>query len=92
MQEYITLKEYATKNRISIFNVMKLVRANKLEHIAKTIDGKEQIFIKASSKVEIDNKKSKEPTLQELYKEIKSLSLRLQKLESRYEECCKKKQ
>ncbi len=82
MENYIPLKEYAIKNKISIFNTIKLVKANKVEYITKTIDNKEQIFIKEDSKV-LSKKTKPKPTLEELYKEIANLKKRIKELEDK---------
>ena len=82
--EYIPLKEYATKNKISIFNVMKLAKNNKIDSITKVVDGKEQIFIKSDAKVEF-SKPKREPTIKDLIKEIESLKARVKALEEQLE-------
>ena len=83
MQEFIPLKEYATKNKISIFNAMKLAKNGKLESITKIVDGKEQIFIKANSKAQIIKSNIKEPTIKELMQEIQKLKQRIKQLENK---------
>jgi hypothetical protein len=84
MQDYITLKEYAIKNKISIFNAMKLVKTKKVESITKEVDGKEQVFIKLSSKVpKVQTKEQKEPTIKELMLEIEKLKQRVTQLEKK---------
>ena len=83
-QEYIPLKEYAIKNKISIFNAMKLVKAKKVDYITKEINGKEQIFIKNSTNsVKKEQQKTKEPTIKELMQEIKELKQRVKALEDK---------
>jgi len=42
---YLSIKEYATKNKISIFNVMKMVKSQELKTITKLVDGKEILYI-----------------------------------------------
>ena len=79
---YITLKEYAIKNRISIFNTMKLVKNNKVESKIEVIDGKEVIYIKDKAPKIEQKPKPKEPTLQDLLKEIEELKRRVEKLEN----------
>lgn len=41
----LTLKEYAIKNKISIFNAMKLAKAGKIPSTTRTINGKEELVI-----------------------------------------------
>ena len=84
MNEYIPLKDYAIKNRISIYQAIKLVKNNKVESITKEIDGKEVIYIK-NSKPNIPKKdnKPKEITLQSLQEEIENLKNRVKVLEDK---------
>jgi len=81
--EYISLKEYAKRHKISLFNTIKLSKSGKVDTITKTIDGKEQVFIKADATVNTEENKTKEPTIAELYKEIEKLKERIKKLEQR---------
>jgi len=82
MDNYIPLKEYAIKNKISYFNAMKLAKNGKIETITKDINGKEQIFVKANSKANLPKPK-KEPTLKELMIEIEKLKQRVKELEEK---------
>jgi len=43
--QLLTTKEYATKNKISIFNVMKMVKSQQLKTINKEENGKEIVYI-----------------------------------------------
>ena len=78
---YITLKEYAIKNKISIFNAMKLAKRGKVESKTEIIDGKEVIYIKDEAPKTKPKEKPKEPILQDLLKEIEELKKRIEKLE-----------
>ena len=80
---YITLKEYAIKNKISIFNAMKLAKSGKVESKTEIIDGKEVIFIKDEAPKKEQKTKPKEPTLQDLSKEIEALKKRVEELEKK---------
>lgn len=44
-QNLITMQQYAVKNKMSTFAVVKLVNAKKLKTIKKNIDGEEREFI-----------------------------------------------
>jgi len=81
--EYIPIKEYAIKNKISIYNAIKLAKSGKVETITKEIDGKEQIFIKKDSKNRVEKKSAKEPTIKELKQEIEKLKKRVKELEDK---------
>ena len=41
----LTLKEYAVKHKISLFNVMKLAKAGKLPSDTRKINGKDEMVI-----------------------------------------------
>jgi hypothetical protein len=41
----LTLKEYAIKNKISIFNAMKLAKTGKVPSETRTVNGKAEIII-----------------------------------------------
>ena len=43
--QLLTTKEYATKNKISIFNVMKMVKSQQLKTITKEENGKDIVYI-----------------------------------------------
>jgi len=82
MQGFITIKEYARKNKISIFNAVKLANSGKVESKTELIDGKEQLFIKDEQIKKEKEKIEKEPTIEELYREIKKLKERVARLEA----------
>ena len=83
-EDYIPLKDYAIKNKISIFEAMKLVKSNRVEYITKEVNGKEKIFIKDSLVKDNSYKKMDAPlSLEELNREIKSLKKRVKELEDR---------
>lgn len=48
----ITLKEYALKHKLSIFNVMKMIRADKLKYEEVDEDGKNVLYIILDDKIE----------------------------------------
>jgi len=78
-----TIKEYATKNKISIFHVMKLIKSQKLQTITKLVDGKEVIYIDETSPQNqtlssTEEKTSSNPQL--LQDEIKQLKEEVTKL------------
>ena len=41
----LSVKEYAVKNKISIFNVIKMAKSGKIPSETRKIDGKDEIFI-----------------------------------------------
>ena len=83
MSDYISIKEYARKHKLSIFQTVKLAKSQKVETITKEIDGKEQIFIKSDAKIKKEPKPKKVPTIEELSKEIEALKKRIEILEKK---------
>ena len=85
MQEYIPLKDYAIKNKISIFKALKLVKENRVEYITKEVDGKEKIFIKKDVNIKKQKQKSikKEPTIKDLMQEIEILKQKVALMEQK---------
>ncbi len=79
--DYISIKDYARVNKISIFNAIKLAKSGKVETITKDLNGKEHIFIKNDSTVLVDKEPNREPTVRELMKEIEKLKSRVDELE-----------
>jgi len=53
----VTIKEYAIKHKLSIFNVMKMVRTGKLKSEEKEEGGKNSIYILLDEKIEKDVQK-----------------------------------
>ncbi len=80
---YLSLKEYAIKNKISLFSAMKLAKNSKVDTIVKIINGKEQIFIKEDSKIDNKEIREKEISLKDLFNEIEKLKKRIKILEEK---------
>ena len=91
--QLLTAKEYATKNKISIFNVMKMIKSQQLKTIIKEEDGKEMVYIlldnSNSSQVQdttIQEDNSKQTPLQDeitqLKGEVTKLNNEVKKLRS----------
>ncbi len=79
MKEYLTIKEYAKSNKISIFQTIKLVREGKVESITKDENGKEVVYIKNK----IVEKPKNEPKKLSLEEEVKALRSKIEELEDR---------
>ena len=79
MKEYLTIKEYAKANKISIFHTIKLVREGKVESITKEENGKEVVYIK-NQKLQKPKEEPKKLTLEE---EVKLLKAKIKELEER---------
>jgi uncharacterized protein YceH (UPF0502 family) len=88
----LTLKEYAIKNKISIFNVMKMVKSQKLKSIIKEENGREVIYIisndadKSQISISVNNNETKnnevglENEILELKDEVSKLRKELNRL------------
>ena len=83
MSDYISVKEYARKNKLSIFQAVKVAKSGKVETITKEIDGKEQIFIKNDAIIKKEPKPKTVPTIEELSREIEELKKRIEILEKK---------
>ncbi len=81
----ITMKDYALKHKLSLFNVMKMVKSGKLESTTIEKNGKEHIYIVVDDAVEKEIEKSivssDEKNLSALNKEMRLLKLELAKLQ-----------
>lgn len=60
--EKITIKSYAVKHKLSIFNVMKMVKTGKLKSTTIEEKGKEQIYIVLDKEIEEEIQKGIIPT------------------------------
>lgn len=56
----LTVKEYAVKNKLSIFNVIKMAKSGKLPSETRKIEGKDELFILAQEAPQIEPLKEKE--------------------------------
>jgi hypothetical protein len=92
--EKVTIKEYAVKHKLSIFNVMKMVKSKKLQSEEIEIEGKNIIYILINNKIEeeiksqivpIDEKKDIDLKLevQALKKELKLLKKEIIEIKKR---------
>ena len=86
----LTIKEYAKKNRLSIYQVVKKLERGELEGVSKEIDGKKIQFIKettTSSTPKIESKPKKESqTLNISREDIDSLKAEIKALREEIKE------
>ena len=89
--EKISIKTYAVTHKLSIFNVIKMVKSGKLKSTVEEIDGKDVTYIILDEKIEKELKKSIEPVsvressivkneLRELREELDSLKKEIEVL------------
>ncbi len=82
--EKVTIKAYAVKHKLSIFNVMKMVKSGKLKTIEETEHGKEVSYIILEPEVEKEVKASIVPLTEResatIHKELRELRAELREL------------
>ena len=86
MMEKITIKAYAVKHKLSIFNVMKMVKSGKLKTIIEEEEGKEKIYILLDDMIEEEVKKRIVPLSEResatIKEELKQLREEIMKLKN----------
>lgn len=58
MMKKVTIKTYAVKHKLSIFNVMKMVKSQKLKSVVEEENGKEVTYILLDDAIEEEVKNS----------------------------------
>ncbi len=81
MMEKITIKAYAVKHKLSIFNVMKMVKSGKLKTTVEEENSKEITYILLDDKIEEEVEKSIVPMSEResatIKKELKQLRVEI---------------
>ena len=89
MMEKITIKAYAVKHKLSIFNVMKMVKSGKLKSIVEEENSKEVIYILLDDDIEKEVEKSIVPMSEResatIKKELKQLRVEIVVLKNEIE-------
>ena len=84
--EKITIKAYAVKHKLSIFNVMKMVKSGKLKTIIEEEEGKEKTYILLDDMIEEEVKKNIVPLREResatIKEELKQLREEIMKLKN----------
>jgi predicted RNase H-like nuclease (RuvC/YqgF family) len=84
--QHLTIKEYAIKHKISIFNVMKMVKSQQLKTITKEENGKEVVYILPNDTSDTTPQQSPSKDIEtnqtSLQEEIKQLQEEVAKLRS----------
>ncbi len=91
--EKVTIKAYALKHKLSIFNVIKMIKAQKLKTVVVKENGKEVTYISLDEKTEHEvkkkitassekNKSSVADDIQFLKDEVKHLKEEIEKLKN----------
>ena len=82
----ITIKAYAVKHKLSIFNVMKMVKSGKLKTIIEEEEGKEKTYILLDDMIEEEVKKRIVPLSEResatIKEELKQLREEIMKLKN----------
>ena len=77
--EKVTIKTYAVTHKLSIFNVMKMVKSSKLKSETIKENGKETIYILLDDEIEKEVKKSIVPIEEQEESTLKEMVKTLQK-------------
>ena len=89
MMKKITIKAYAVKHKLSIFNVMKMVKSGKLKTTAEEENSKEITYILLDDKIEEEVEKSIVPMSEResatIKKELKQLRIEIVALKNEIE-------
>jgi uncharacterized protein YlxW (UPF0749 family) len=89
MMEKLSIKAYAVKHKLSIFNVMKMVKSSKLKSMVIEENGKEITYIILDTETEKEVQESIVPLSEResatLHKELRELRAELQQLKSEVE-------
>ena len=89
MMEKISIKAYAIKHKLSIFNVMKMLKSGKLKSTVIEEEGKEITYIILDKETEKEVQSSIVPISEResatLHKELRELRTELQQLKSEVE-------
>ena len=92
--EKITIKAYAVKHKLSIFNVMKMVKSGKLKSTTIEENGKEHTYIILDDTIEEEVKKtivpSDEKDIKRLNEEVRLLKHEVAKLREEIAQLSKK--
>jgi len=90
----VTIKAYAIKHKLSIFNVMKMVKSKKLKSVSVEENGKEQIYICIDEAIEKEVKEGivsdSEYDVKRMGKEIFLLKKEVEKLKTEFRALLKK--
>jgi polyhydroxyalkanoate synthesis regulator phasin len=71
LMEELSIKSYAVKHKLSIFNVMKMVKSGKLKSMLKEENGKEVTYILVDDKIEEEVRKGIVPIDEQEHMSIK---------------------
>jgi len=91
--EKVTIKAYAVKHKLSIFNVVKMLKSKKLKTVVEEEDGKEITYIVLDQKIEKEvknktilsakkNNRTVEDEIEFLKEEVKLLKQEIEKLKN----------
>jgi len=90
----VTIKTYAVKHKLSIFNVMKMIKSEKLKSITMNENGKEKIYIVIDDAVEQEIKKgivsNDKKDTKRLNEELRLLKIEVAKLKEQVSKISKK--
>ena len=93
----LTLKQYATKNRVSIFNVIKMIQRGELEAVEEESDGKKIVYVILSEEKKdnesgddiVSSDEDARDEMEKLLKTIDKLNSEISELKETIKRCCK---
>jgi len=93
----LTLKQYATKNRVSIFNVIKMIQRGELEAVEEESDGKKIVYVILSEEKKdnesgddiVSSDEDARDEMEKLLKTIDRLNSEISELKETIKRCCK---
>jgi hypothetical protein len=93
----LTLKQYATKNRVSIFNVIKMIQRGELEAVEEESDGKKIVYVILSEEKKdnesgddiVSSDEEARDEMEKLLKTIDRLNSEISELKETIKRCCK---
>ena len=93
----LTLKQYATKNRVSIFNVIKMIQRGELEAVEEESDGKKIVYVILSEEKKdnesgddiVSSDEDARDEMEKLLKTIDRLNSEILELKETIKRCCK---
>jgi len=87
-----SIKEYATSNKLSIYNVVKMTKNGKLKIEIKKLNGKDEVFIcvDETDKIEPLMEENSEEVVDDFEKAYYKLKIQYNQLKRKYENLQKK--
>jgi len=88
----MSIKEYATSHKLSIYNVVKMTKNGQLDTQMKSVDGKDEVYIcvDETKKMEVPKHENSEEVIDDFEKAYFKLKIQYNQLKIKYENLQKK--